>query len=573
MGKFKSLAQQIAELDEPVPRDFDPEENGAAESSGEESGSQDSGDELAGTEHYLDVGQSKIRKLDDAALGPQYAGARVSREAVLGVSDDEVPGFDDEDNDDHGEGAETFADPDNVDLDVEEDGIIDSSDAFGDSDSGKFKDFTFRGSAKPREVNGVRRQKKSAADFMSSSEDEQSENSLDGAMDDGSTTSDHDDGFDEDTGDDSSIDGGARINGKEISSSGSEIDTDDEREMAADDERKDEQSRRAELRKIMNEEQKTVISTISEAAKADAEKGSAVKQQRKVFDSLLNIRIRLQKALVATNSMAVLDERGEDGDAPPYAAAEEAAVKLLNGLNAMRHEMAKPGTDGADSRKRKREVNIMDSSAEIWQTLQTSESAAMQLRQATLEKWSSKVRGATANPISRRLNTSAVSQTIVGVLEEHLSNPERLIKRTKMPRSCAPVQSKAKVTEDANIYDDADFYQLLLKELVDQRMTEAATAPGGTDRVVAQWTAVKEAKTRRNVDTKASKGRKMKFTVHEKLQNFMAPEDRRNWEQDAIDRFFSTLLGQQMNLGEDAVDSDGEDGRPLAEEALMLFRS
>jgi len=156
-----------------------------------------------------------------------------------------------------------------------------------------------------------------------------------------------------------------------------------------------------------------------------------------------------------------------------------------------------------------------------------------------------------------------------------LSNSERLVKRTKMPRSCAPVQAKAKVVEDADIFDDADFYQLLLKELVDQRMMDSSSTPGasGDGGRPMQWTAVKEAKTKKNVDTKASKGRKMRFTVHEKLQNFMAPEDRNSWEQDAVDRFFGTLLGQKMNLGEDDEQMSDVDDAPLEEEGLMLFRS
>jgi protein AATF/BFR2 len=86
---------------------------------------------------------------------------------------------------------------------------------------------------------------------------------------------------------------------------------------------------------------------------------------------------------------------------------------------------------------------------------------------------------------------------------------------------------------------------------------------------------VKEAKTRKNVDTKASKGRKMRFTVHEKLQNFMAPENRGSWEPDAIERFFRTLLGQKITLGEeDASDGgEGEVGVSLEDEGLVLFRS
>jgi protein AATF/BFR2 len=55
----------------------------------------------------------------------------------------------------------------------------------------------------------------------------------------------------------------------------------------------------------------------------------------------------------------------------------------------------------------------------------------------------------------------------------------------------------------------------------------------------------------------------------------MAPEDRATWEPERIDRFFGTLLGQKMTLGEDDVESDEDDenGVPLEEEGFMLFRS
>ncbi|EGD86686.2 protein bfr2 [Trichophyton rubrum CBS 118892] len=67
-------------------------------------------------------------------------------------------------------------------------------------------------------------------------------------------------------------------------------------------------------------------------------------------------------------------------------------------------------------------------------------------------------------------------------------------------------------------------------------------------------------KVKRTVDTKASKGRKMKYNVHEKLQNFMAPEDRGSWSNRARDEFFASLLGRSVNnvLGEDE-DTDNDE--------------
>ena len=521
-------------------------------------------------------------------LGPRYAGSKVSREALEDTSD-ESSTSDYEDAHESLE-AKPFADPEVDDIDMDDvDGEIDSDEAFGEGDEEKFKDFTFRGKGVTAKTNGVRQSRKTAADFMSNSEDENNglrSNGHDSSENedeeqDGISGQPSDEDSSSDSNDEESIKEDDRSNAKGDTSEDSESDVDDEdsdsdnNKEVVDDE---EESRRAELRKIMSEEQKAVAATISQAAKADAEKGIAVKLQRKTFDSLLNVRIRLQKALVASNSMAAVEEKYEN-DVLPYRAAEEAAIKLLNTLDALRQEMNTASGSAKVSGKRKRVVDHNTPSSEIWKNLQDLESSAIKTRQSTLEKWSARVRDATALPVSSKLNNNVREQTITDVLQEQLSNSERLIKRTKIPRSCAPVQAKLKVTEDPHIYDDADFYQLLLKELVDQRMMDSSSTPaplGDGGKPVAQWTAVKEAKTKRNVDTKASKGRKMRYTVHEKLQNFMAPEDRGSWEQEAIDRFFGTLLGQKMSLGEDDADeniSDEGDGALLAEEALMLFRS
>jgi protein AATF/BFR2 len=486
--------------------------------------------------------------------------------------------------------AEPFADPEASDMDVDEDdGEIDSDEAFGESDEEKFKDFTFRGSGTVRKTNGVSHSRKSAADLMSDSDDKMAGPRSNGPGSSEDEGEEHDGLLSDDdasnsNSDEESIEENDMNNATEDTSEASEADEDDEDDEETDSDEGeevvdvDEQSRRAELRKIMNEEQRTVAATISQAAKADAEKGIAVKQQRKAFDSLLNVRIRLQKALVSSNSMITVAEKQEN-NALPYRAAEEAAIKLLNTLYALRQEMNATSGSAKVGVKRKRAVEIDTPSSEIWENLQHSESTVINMRQSTLEKWSARVRDATAQPITSKLNNTARQQTITDVLQEQLSNSERLVKRTKTPRSCAPVQAKLKLTEDPHIFDDADFYQLLLKELVDQRMMDSSStsAPlGVSGKPIAQWAAAKEAKTKKNVDTKASKGRKMRYTVHEKLQNFMAPEDRGSWEQDAIDRFFGTLLGQKMSLSEDNVDenvSDEGEEAPLTEEALMLFRS
>ncbi len=340
---------------------------------------------------------------------------------------------------------------------------------------------------------------------------------------------------------------------------------------------------RAELRKMMSEEQMTVVQSIADATRADAIKGRAVKQQRKAYDTLLNTRIRLQKALIAVNTLPVAQtstntEQHPEKDA--FAAAEESALRLWTQLNDLRHHLQSSTTSSAESRslKRKHEPDLNTSLNVLMTEMQSVENKASQTRLRTLEKWSARVRGPTSHTLSRKLHTPAREPTLTDVLHDHFANMDRLVKRTRVPRSCAPIQSQRGLHEASEIYDDADFYQLQLKELVDQRLLDSATttaAIGGGG--PSPWSAMREAKTKKKVDTKASKGRKIRYTVQGKLQNFMVPEDRGTWGKRQTDELFGSLMGARMRLDENVDDDvqmdEDEDGLYVGEQGLMLFRS
>lgn len=443
----------------------------------------------------------------------------------------------------------------------------------------KKKGFTFKdsrsaksgkdASSKPL-VNG-RPRRAVAADFMSGSEGSGSEDeNEDGVSADEEESDDVGAPLGESETDGIASDDDEGSSAQEDSEDGSENEDEDEDEDESEDEPMggvDTGDTTADLRKLLKREQadrKDIISGVAQAVKADAEKGVAVRQQRRSYDALLNLRIRLQKGLVAINS---LSEATDDDvtDKEPYEAAEEAAIKLWNAIDSFRTNLLpepKPG------QKRKRDPDASTPNEELWEDMQATEERANAKRKKILEKWSQKVKATTTNANKQRqLSAATGSQSLISVLENQLLNTDRLIKRVHVPRSCAPIQAGKKIAEDVHIYDDADFYQLLLKELVDQRSSDGTNGSAPTVR----YTAIKEAKTRKQVDRRASKGRKLRFTVHEKLENFMAPEDRRAWEEDAIDRLFGTLFGQRLGLKEDG-ESDEED-LDIAEEGLKLFRN
>ncbi|GKT94084.1 transcription factor AATF/Che-1 [Colletotrichum tofieldiae] len=564
--------RRASDWEEKAPKDLDPEAE-AVEESENESGSEESADENAGTEHYVTVSKSKLREKEGVSLGPQYRGARVSRDALNDSSNEDDSDVFEDAQEDLDSSGEEFDDPETADLAADEaaagedDLEISSDDALGDSDDEKLDGFIFRGSSQPKDKKGSRSKRPKAADFISD-EEEEDDDDEDGE---GAELDDEDsegsDGSDEDL-----MDGleGSEEDDDEEPGSGEDEDEDSEGDSDVSD---DEQPRRkssksdarAEQRKLMNEGQKALAATISAAAQQDAQKGLAVREQRKTFDGLLNIRIRLQKALVATNSFSASSE--------PYEAAEEAALKLLNTLDSFRASLlpAELAQQAAGAKRKRGEYDASTSNDAIWEGIQEAEQRASKYRKKVLETWSTKTRSANVEVKSRNLISTQTS--VVASLEDQLLNADRLVKRTRTPRSCAPAQVARKVNEDPEIYDDADFYQLLLKELVAQRTSD--TGNGTAAQPTVRWAAMKEAKTKKHVDRRASKGRKMRFNVHEKLQNFMAPEDRRAWEQDAVDRLFGTLFGQKMELSEQAPDAEMEDDEEVdAEEAgLRLFRN
>ncbi|KAI8931467.1 hypothetical protein NX059_011135 [Plenodomus lindquistii] len=371
----------------------------------------------------------------------------------------------------------------------------------------------------------------------------------------------HEDGEDEDMSDDDDMEGASDDGESDGSSSG---DGDDGNESG-----EDEKAAKSTVLDMMKDS-KSFTSTIAASAQSDVAKGQAVKTQRKTFDSLLNTRIRLQKALISTNSMAAEPRKAAAAPDASIEAAETAALTLLNNLTDLRLSLEESRTGN----KRKRATfDSTTPSSEIWSHIRTIDSSTQPHRKAVLERWSNKTKATTTTNNKARLNASA-QQTLTEVLDSQLAS-SHLVARTQQPRSCAPLQSSVKgALPDPNIYDDADFYGLLLKELLEQRSADLNSNGAAEFVVQAPWQVARDAKTKKVVDTKASKGRRLRYTVQEKIQNFMAPEERGEWGDRQRDELFSSLFGQRLGLGEnDDVQSEEENEVDAEEAGLMLFRS
>ncbi|MCJ1377528.1 hypothetical protein MMC17_000623 [Xylographa soralifera] len=585
---FKSLAEQIADLDDPAPRDIDPEEFGGPidHRRGSHSSSEEN-EQGNAREHYEDVGKSKLRQPQQPSLGPRYSGSRISREDLLDgeESDDDPFGSGasqheevSQDEDESGRGdlddMDDVVDPDDVDMAAGEgeDEDIDSEEAFGEGDEEVFKGFAFRGSAMPSGTASGSGRRGRARTQTQEDEDEDMSSEPEGMDEentsrrDGSLDGEHDTELDEDS---MSLDGSASddddddLNDSDAPSTGDS--SPDDHPLTSD---------RAALRRMMAEEQTTVLATISRATKADAAKGRAVKRQRSTFDTLLNTRIRLQKALIATNSLSATPPA--TATSPPPAtihAAETAALALFTSLSSLLHSLhpslppAQPATPTTPT-------------PTLATTTHALSAASLPNHRTTLTKWASKTHLPSPLPPRSRLAPTPASQPLLAVLDAHLAPAAlpRLLARTRLPRSCAPLQAAAGSAPVA-VFDDADFYALLLRELVERKMAVGgagrsggggggmgggrggggiAGGIGGVGDMDAS-ALTRAAKVRRKVDTKASKGRKMRYGVHERLQNFMArQEGGGGWGEGRVGELFGGLLGRRVGgLGEGEEEGEG----------------
>lgn len=199
----------------------------------------------------------------------------------------------------------------------------------------------------------------------------------------------------------------------------------------------------------------------------------------------------------------------------------------------------------------------------------TSHKVFKSFRDTTIQKWNDKTRLATAANIK-----NAPTNTILQQISYILSDRNKLIRRTQLKRSEYDIIGYAKTPEMENkeqngvelnpgvrdrkdndeyiteIFDDSDFYHQLLRELIECKSADISDPV----QLSRQWIALQQmrSKMKRKVDTKATKGRKIKYVVHNQLVNYMAPEKSLTWNEESINELYSSLFGkmfEQNNIG------------------------
>jgi protein AATF/BFR2 len=180
------------------------------------------------------------------------------------------------------------------------------------------------------------------------------------------------------------------------------------------------------------------------------------------------------------------------------------------------------------------------------------DSAFESFRDETIEKWNSKLQ--VSIPVQKKFKV--INQSIVSQINTVLRDQARLISRTQLKRTDYQIIGKEEVSVQADgkvdshlnnhdplIFDDGDFYQQLLKELIDSRVKDSKD-PLIVDSNLKVLASLQAKRFKKIVDTRASKGRKVRYQVHPKLENFMTSEPRGSWHDEMTQELYSSIFGE-----------------------------
>lgn len=264
------------------------------------------------------------------------------------------------------------------------------------------------------------------------------------------------------------------------------------------------------------------------------------------------------------------DKKGATNEEIPSDTDNEEIPSDTEGEEEEKVEVQLPKNNVKQNSTRKRKLEEYD------KELTTSHKAFKSFRDSTIQKWNDKTRLATAANIK---NTP--TNTILQQISYILSDREKLVRRTQLKRSEYDIIGYKKAEEieqsgDANpvpkdrkdndeyiseIFDDSDFYHQLLRELIECKSVDISDPV----QLSRQWIALQQmrSKMKRKVDTKATKGRKIKYVVHNKLVNYMAPEKCTTWTDDSTNELYSSLFGKMFEHNNVGLNANVENGFKL----------
>ena len=279
----------------------------------------------------------------------------------------------------------------------------------------------------------------------------------------------------------------------------------------------------------------------------DTQKSQHLRNQLLKFDDYVDVRFKLQPLLNSANRLPqrkrLLRVKKRD---PVVAGLIDGAVGELEVLmqDLLELSVAEIKIDDLDYPKSAINPKSSDSKMQqYWDEMTRIDAALDPFAQSALQKWHNKM--TLSSDLKSKKSLKMLNQDPYQQVQIALQDEERLVARTHVFRDNSKKRIGCEETREfADIYDDNDFYQVLLK---DWTASHGALSSSTASAMSAILIPSAKKQHRENVDQRASKGRKIRYDVHAKLVNYMVPQiEKGAWNDTKIDEFYASLLGQSF---------------------------
>ncbi|XP_032520042.2 protein AATF [Danaus plexippus] len=323
---------------------------------------------------------------------------------------------------------------------------------------------------------------------------------------------------------------------------------------------------RIHLQRCMNSANRMPMSDTYETLKNHSdfveESGMVINNVANVLDKFLNLQSLLLKQYPETktisNKKITSEAQQKQGEGSDEEIPSDTDNEEIPSDTESENDQPQMKADNKKTNEKKRKLEDYESD------IATTHKAFKSYRDATVKKWNEKTRLATAANIK-----STPTNTILQQISYILSDRDKLIRRTQLKRSeydiigykkdPTPTENRDQngmginpITRDRKdndvyipeIFDDSDFYHQLLRELIECKSADISDPV----QLSRQWIALQQmrSKMKRKVDTRATKGRKIKYVVHNKLVSYMAPEKSITWTDESTNELYNSLFGKMF---------------------------
>ncbi|KAH8352811.1 hypothetical protein KR084_006571 [Drosophila pseudotakahashii] len=279
---------------------------------------------------------------------------------------------------------------------------------------------------------------------------------------------------------------------------------------------------------------------------AEIQKGLCVQNQLGIWERLLELRINTQKFTSKANQLPApeaLMQLGSKNDELQSVLneAQERSSKLLQQLLALQSALHQQNSEMKKSVKRKQPSEDSGPPAKRFgSVLHNNFQQIKGYRNEVLLKWDDRTKLLTPGAGVKRKSLQE-DYDIIKKIDSALANREVLVEKSQTPKSNqADLQENEPVPRLKHIYDDSDFYHQQLRELIEYK----ASTSSNMSEITKQFVELQKLrqKMKKKVDTRASKGRKLRYVVHNKLINFMAPNEISDWTEGSKSELYKSLF-------------------------------